>query len=227
MIRDVVAAMLAAWLLISPAHAGPIQLSDFSSRHIEVSLASLPVGMGSVPSITADGITFQSGGGGIYGYPTFPPWPGGPSVQVCAELGCILTNSDLDSIFVDLPSPVAKVGALLGIPNMASTARAEFYSNATLLGTVDISADAFEGIFAGWDAGASVITRVRFVDTVDQGFVLGMSRFTYEFAATVPEPSTAMLLLLGGVCISGFRRRSQPLRHERLHAGPRRAVASA
>ena len=132
---------------------------------------------------------------------------------MCAELGCILTNTDLDSIVVDLPTPVAKVGALLGTVNVASTARAEFYSNATLLGTVDISADPFEGVFAGWDAGASVITRVRFVDTVEQGFVLSLSRFTYEFAATVPEPSTVVLLLLGGVCVSVFRRRSHPLRH--------------
>lgn len=213
MIREVVAALLVAPLLISSAHAGPIQLSDFSSQHIEVSLASLPVGMGSVPSITADGITFRPGFGLIYGYPTVPPWPGGPAVQVCAELGCILTNTDLDSIVVDLPTPVAKVGALLGTVNVASTARAEFYSNATLLGTVDISADPFEGVFAGWDAGASVITRVRFVDTVEQGFVLSLSRFTYEFAATVPEPSTVVLLLLGGVCVSVFRRRSHPLRH--------------
>ena len=63
MIREVVAALLVAPRLISSAHAGPIQLSDFSSQHIEVSLASLPVGMGSVPSITADGITFRPGFG--------------------------------------------------------------------------------------------------------------------------------------------------------------------
>ncbi len=202
------AAGLVTTLFACQAQAVPIQLNDFTGNKVEVSFSNLPLSFGGTPSVVADGITFLSGAQSFRTYPYFE-LGGGPAVQICEQFGCIMTDVDLDFISVDLPAPVARVGALLGIPNTASTARAEFYAGARLLGTVDIAAAPFEGVFAGWDAGANLISRVRFVDTAENDFVLGLSRFTYEAAPQVPEPSTVILLLmgLGAVSVGASRRR--------------------
>lgn len=210
--RHLLPALLAASCLAPTAQAASIQASGFGSQAVEVSFATLPLSFGGTPQVVAGGLTFESGAHSFRTYPgtAFGPFYGVPGVEVCAERGCIMTDVELDFISVDLPSPVARVGALIGIPNRASTARAEFYAGTTLLGSIDVAPAAFIGEFAGWDAGANLITRVRFVDTINQGFVLAMTGFTYEFAAAVPEPATAMLSLLGLAVVGVSARRLRP-----------------
>lgn len=89
--------------------------------------------------MVAGGITFNDGSGWFRTYPASGPFPGEPAMQVCAQKGCIMTDSELDFIAVTLPSPVSMVGAYLGIPNAASTAAAEFYSGDALLGLLGIA----------------------------------------------------------------------------------------
>jgi len=209
--QSILAAALALTLLapMAPtAQAAAIQLSDFGAHKVEVSFAGLPPAAGGVLQVVADGVTFEAGASLLLTYPPMAPYYGTPGLEVCAERGCIMTNADLGFISVVLPASVARVGALLGIPNSASSARAEFYAGASLLGTVDVASAAFLGEFAGWDAGADIITSVRFVDTVDQGFVLGLTALTYEATAAVTEPSTLLMWLIGlGAAAIGWRAR--------------------
>lgn len=206
--RSILAATLALPLLPPMAQAAAIQLADFGAHKVEVSFTGLPPAAGGVAQVVADGVSFEAGASLLLTYPAAAPFYGTPGVEVCAERGCLLTNADLGFISVLLPSPVARVGALLGTPNSASAARAEFYAGAVLLGTVDVASAAFLGEFAGWDAGVDIITSVRFVDTVEQGFVLGLTAFTYEAMAAVPEPSTWLMWLAGlGAVAIGWRAR--------------------
>lgn len=204
--RAVMVAVVAAGA-IGSAFAGQIDATAFDpSKRVEVSFTSLPLDFGRPGPVVAGGITFTDGGGSFRTYPASGPFPGAPAMQVCAQKGCIMTDAELDFIAVTLPSPVSMVGAYIGIPNAATTASAEFYAGEALLGTVNISAKAFEGVFAGWNAGASVITSVKFIDTQNQGFVLGLTGFTYQVAAPVPEPASWLLGLLGIVGLAAVGR---------------------
>lgn len=211
--QKAVLAALGAVGAIGSACAGQIDASAFDpSKRVEVSFASLPLNFGRPGPVVAGGITFTDGSGSFRTYPASSPFPGAPAMQVCAEKGCIMTDSELDFIAVTLPSPVSMVGAYIGIPNAATTASAEFYAGEALLGTVNISAKAFEGVFAGWNAGSAVITSVKFIDTQDQGFVLGLTGFTYQVAASVPEPSSWLLGLFGIVGLTAFVKLRKPER---------------
>lgn len=197
-------------VLAASAFAGQIDRTAFDGdQRVEVSFANLPMDFGRAGPVVAGGITFTSGFGSFRTYPantfTMPDFEG---TQVCMT-GCIMTNGELDFISVVLPEPVSLVGAYLGIVNESTTAVAEFYSGATLLGSVNVSARPFEGVFAGWDAGSAVITSVKFIDNQNQQFVLGLSGFTYQIAPSVPEPSSLALALMGSMALAGAVRRGQ------------------
>lgn len=177
-------------------HAGVLDPSGFSGLATEVSFASLPVDFGRPGPLVLQAVTFASGSGHLRTYGADPA-PGWTPHDVCGAGGCIMNDADLDFLLVSLPAPVARAGGWIGIPNVPTTARAEFYAGPVHLGSVDISAQAHEGVFAGWDAGGDLITQVRFVDTEPQGFVLALSGFTYELAAPVPEPASLAMGLVG------------------------------
>jgi hypothetical protein len=211
------AASLLATMAAGSVQAHQIDASTFDpSLSNEVSFASLPLNFGRRGPVVAEGITFTSGSGSLRTYPadSFSPLPGLDTV-VCAEKGCIMTDTDLDYIAVRLPNPVSMVGAYLGITNSPTTAVAEFYSGMTLLGSVNVSARSFEGVFAGWHADSPIITSVKFIDNESQDFVLALSGFTYQGGMPIPEPST-FFQTLGALCLAAvvstgrfFRRRKR------------------
>lgn len=218
--NTVVLLILACCWPARPAQAGPIDASAFGSvEHTEISFTQLPVDAGSPGARVIQGITFTSAANAFRTYPAGPPYPyGGPAIQVCAERGCIMTDVDLDTITASLPTPTAMVGAYVGIPNVATTAIAEFYAGSMLLGTLSVSALPFEGVFVGWDAGSAIITSVRFIDDDPQQFVLALTGFTFQDRIDIPVAPTLLLVLTGFLPASrGLRnlRRSMPARASR------------
>lgn len=194
--------------LAANSFAAQIDASAFKpGEKTEVSFAGLPFDFGRPGPVLAGGLTFTAGHGSFRTYPASSPMQSGPATQVCAERGCIMTDDELDTITVALPTPVAMAGAYIGITNESTTAIAEFYAGTTLLGSVNISAKPFEGVFAGWDAGSPLITSVKFIDNQNQGFVLGLTGFTYQAVSSVPEAATNTMFLFGIAFTTLFARK--------------------
>lgn len=202
---------LCAILLISEgANAAAISASDFTDAATYVSFENLPLnfGYGEPIPLSINGVTFTSSDNG-YGFRTYPKsfFVGG---TICQD-GCIMTNDELDFITVTLPTPVAKVGGSVGVFNVSGTATAEFYSGNALLGSLIISSPADYSVFAGWDAGANIITSVRFTDIENQEFTLTLDKFGYETVTSVPIPSSALLLGSGLLGLVAKRRKLKDL----------------
>jgi hypothetical protein len=184
------------------AHAGQISYEELSPNSNFVTFETQPLHFGRPGPVFSGGLTFTSGNGSFRTYPS-------GSIALC-ESGCIMTDIDLDYISVALPTPVAQAGGFVGVYNVASRSLVEFYSNNLLLGVVAIDTRANEGKFAGWDAGETIITSVRFVDIADQGFTITLGKFAYSFTSTIPEPAPSYLFAVGVFGLFVLRKVNRP-----------------
>jgi len=90
------------------------------------------------------------------------------------------SNTDLGFIDVVLNTPVLRAGADTGVIN-AWSAQVEFFNEADdLLGTVNVAEDSGISAFAGWEADAGLIKRIRFIDTTTNGLILLVDNLTTE-----------------------------------------------
>lgn len=188
---------------IGASMAGQIQPGDFNQdQKIEVNIDDLQLNFfGGTPPLTRNGVTFSTYGGlRVYPAPSANYSSPYEYKEICVPHGCLATNFDLETITATLSTPASAVGAYVGIFNVTTTARAEFYSGTSLLGAIDVFGRRAEAVYVGWDAGSALITSVKFIDTSLNGFVLNMTEFTYQVSpliASVPEPTTYAMLGLG------------------------------
>lgn len=91
---------------------------------------------------------------------------------------------------------------------------AEYFSGAASLGSITQTIDGSGGarLFAGVENGGSLIDRVVVSGANSTGFAIGQVRY-HLGAEVIPEPTSVMLLSLGGVAVAGYlwRRRRQQL----------------
>jgi hypothetical protein len=191
--------VIAAIVIGAPASAGVTAIGpgDFGSDSTIITFDELAVGT-SIP-FTIGIAEFAGLFGSISDVPLGDAIPPAPSGAPYLSTG---TLDDEDVIEVLLGSPQESVGAYFDIAGaglLVGNVQLEFYSGATLLGTLAAVPDAgTTGGFVGGSAGSAIIDRVIFRD-IDPAF--GVSFRIDDFTFAVPAPATVLPMLLAGFAV--------------------------
>jgi hypothetical protein len=152
--------------------------------------------------LVQDGATYTTSSGELYfGFSLTDPTPPDDAVD---QFNLFETASDgwIDVVF---DQPAARAGGWV----LGSSGRVEFYdASDALLGAVDAPVppgdDWYLASFAGWEADALPIRRVRFNDIGNIAWSIGIDSMTWE---PIPEPATALVFT---AALLGRRRRRAP-----------------
>jgi hypothetical protein len=132
----------------------------------------------------------------------------------CVSGECIGSDTDTGFIDIVLTTPVLRAGGWVGV----SSGNVQFFDESdALLGTVQVSpVISVSMVFAGWEADAGQIKRIRINDTEINGFIITFDNLTTEEGQvqlqpvpTMNEWGMAIFMVLAGIGSLYYLRRQK------------------